>query len=219
MVTTVVFDLDGTLVDTIEDIRAALNTSLVAFDKPPLDTPSVIAMIGGGVDDMLLEAIGYDQHIFDDFKQMYRAYYRKNIDQFTRPYPGISALLRHLFEHGIRLAVLTNKQTDPAKRLVTLFGWAPYFSVVAGPDHYGVHKPDPRGLQRLMHDLETTPEATLFVGDSEPDVSVAQAAGVRCIAVGYGYREPALLQSLSPWAFAADVPALHRLLENAVAAK
>jgi len=211
-ITTVVFDLDGTLVDTIEDIRGALNAALAAFSKDPVTRDEVMGMIGGGVDDMLYEAIGTDPIVFDDFKFRYRHYYRENIDKFTQPYTGISELLKTLHAAGVKMAVLTNKQTEPANRLIHLFGFAPYFQVVAGPDYYGVHKPDPAGLIHLVADLGGTPETTLFIGDSEPDVQVAAGAGVRCVAVGYGYREMSILAGLSPWRLVADVPALHALL-------
>ena len=211
-ITTLVFDLDGTLVDTIEDIRGALNAALTAFGKPPISTPTVIGMIGGGVDDMLSDAIGNAPIVFDDFKAKYRQHYRENIDKFTTPYTGIPELLQTLHTAGIQMAVLTNKQTEPAKRLIALFGFNAYFKIVAGPDHYGVHKPDPAGLLRLMADLGTTPDATVFIGDSEPDIQVAAGAGVRCVAVGYGYRDSGVLASLAPWRLVPDVPTLERLL-------
>jgi phosphoglycolate phosphatase len=211
-INTLVFDLDGTLVDTIEDIRGALNSALTTFGKEPLSTLAVIGMIGGGVDDMLREAIGETPIVFEDFRACYRQYYRNNIDKFTVPYAGIQPLLHTLHGAGIQMAVLTNKQTEPAKRLITLFGLNAYFKIVAGPDHYGVHKPDPAGLLQLMTDLGTTPEETLFIGDSEPDVQVAAGAGVRCVAVGYGYRDSAVLASLHPWRLVSDVDALRDLL-------
>ncbi len=211
-ITTIVFDLDGTLVDTIEDIRGALNAALTAFGKPPISTPTVIGLIGGGVDDMLRDAIGDSPIVFDDFKSRYRHYYRDNIDKFTTPYSGIEELLHALHGAGIVMSVLTNKQTEPAKRLINLFGFHPYFKIIAGPDHYGVHKPEPAGLLQLMADLGTTPEATLFVGDSEPDIQVADAAGVRCVAVGYGYRDSAVLASLQPWRLVPDVATLQTVL-------
>jgi phosphoglycolate phosphatase len=211
-ITTLVFDLDGTLVDTIEDIRGALNAALTAFGKPAISTPEVIGMIGGGVDDMLSDAIGDAPIVFDDFKSHYRHHYRDNIDKFTAPYTGIPSLLHTLHTAGIQMAILTNKQTEPAKRLMTLFGFTSYFQIIAGPDHYGVPKPDPAGLLQLMADLGTTPDATLFIGDSEPDIQVAAGAGIRCVAVGYGYRESAVLASLHPWRLVPDVPTLQRLL-------
>jgi phosphoglycolate phosphatase len=209
---TVIFDLDGTLIDTIEDIRGALNAALAAFDKPPVTREQILGMIGGGVDDMLYEAIGESDIVFADFKSQYRQYYRANIDKFTTPYTGIADLLKALKAAGVKMAVLTNKQTDPANRLVDLFGFSTYFEIVAGPEYYGVHKPDPAGLIQMMADLGASPETTVFIGDSEPDVQVAAAAGVRCVAVGYGYRESSVLAELQPWRLVMDVAALHALL-------
>ncbi len=209
---TVIFDLDGTLVDTIEDIRGALNAALESFGKTPVTRDQIMGMIGGGVDDMLYEAIGESPIVFGDFKSQYRQYYRANIDKFTQPYVGIKPLLQALHAANVKMAVLTNKQTDPAKRLVDLFGFSTYFEIVAGPEYYGVHKPDPAGLIQMMTDLGATPESTVFIGDSEPDVQVAAAAGVRCVAVGYGYREASVLAGLNPWRLVMDVAALHVLL-------
>lgn len=217
-ITTVVFDLDGTLVDTIEDIRGALNAALAAFSKAPVTRDEVMGMIGGGVDDMLYDAIGDAPIAFEDFKSRYRHYYRENIDKFTQPYAGISDLLKTLHGAGVKMAVLTNKQTEPANRLIHLFGFASYFQIVAGPDYYGVHKPDPAGLIQLVADLGAMPESTLFIGDSEPDVHVAVGAGLRCVAVGYGYREMSILAGLDPWRLVADVPTLHDLLVAEVVA-
>jgi phosphoglycolate phosphatase len=209
---TVIFDLDGTLVDTIEDIRGALNAALESFGKVPVTRDQIMGMIGGGVDDMLYDAIGESPIVFGDFKSQYRQYYRANIDKFTRPYVGIKPLLQALHAANVKMAVLTNKQTDPANRLVDLFGFSTYFEIVAGPEYYGVHKPDPAGLIQMMTDLGATPESTVFIGDSEPDVQVAAAAGVRCVAVGYGYREASVLADLKPWRLVMDVAALHVVL-------
>jgi len=184
----VVFDLDGTLVDSRQDLADSTNAVLESFGAPPLPLDRVVMMVGEGARILVqraLAAAGLDADL-DDALGRFHAHYRTRLLATTRPYPGIDDMLEQTA--GVAtLAVLTNKPLAPSQLLLEAFGWSPLFLSVIGGDSAFGRKPDPSGLQHLMALADATPESTLLVGDSMVDVETARRAGAGICVAQYGF--------------------------------
>jgi phosphoglycolate phosphatase len=212
MVSLVVFDLDGTLVDTLDDIGSALNLTLASYNVPAMTRADIMAGVGDGVDDLLRAAIGTNPIVLTEFRERHRQNYRKNINAHGKLYDGVHDVLQFLSDQPIPVAILTNKPELPAKRLIQLFEIERHFKIIAGPDTYGVHKPRPEGLQAIMKELNVAPEKTVMIGDGDTDVMTGKDAGTRTISVTYGYRSAEVLAALNPDALADSMSMVQSVL-------
>jgi len=189
----VLFDLDGTLVDTIEDIKDALNRALALEDLPPLDIVLTKQVVGRGLRNALIGAAQLWGKDFtsDHIDRMYASmmeYYRKNHCVKSRPYEGVLSLLEDLDHKGIILAVFSNKEDGLTKEVVrTLF---PHirFAWVRGMKDDFPRKPDRAGLEHFAKKEGLTVEHLLYVGDSEVDYQTAVNAGCQHVLVSWGFR-------------------------------
>jgi phosphoglycolate phosphatase len=187
----VVFDLDGTLVDSRQDLADSTNAMLESLGASPLHLDRVVMMVGEGARVLVqraLEAAGLPSEggPLDDALSRFHACYRSRLLATTRPYPGISEMLGEAARLAT-LAMLTNKPLRPSQQLVEAFGWNAHFVQVMGGDGEVPRKPDPGGLQQLMAIAGTGPESTMLVGDSMVDVETARNAGVAMCVVRYGF--------------------------------
>lgn len=193
--TIVGFDLDGTLVDSSRDLGSALNYALGLAGRDPVPLDRIAPLIGGGAKRMLERALilegGMDEA---EFKPIYRellSYYEENLSVHTRPYPGCEAMLDRLEQEGCTLAVVTNKFENFAIRLLEQIGMLDRFATVIGGDTLGPgrNKPAPDPILEMIARCGGGPSA--FVGDTTTDVNAARAAGVPCVAVGFGFNDRA----------------------------
>jgi len=184
----VVFDLDGTLVDSRQDLADSTNAVLESFGAAPLPLDRVVMMVGEGARVLVqraLAAAGLDADL-DDALGRFHGHYRTRLLATTRPYSGISDMLEQVA--GVAtMAVLTNKPLAPSQQLLDAFGWSSHFLSVVGGDSTFGRKPDPAGLQHLMGIADATPESTLLVGDSMVDVETARRAGAAICVAQYGF--------------------------------
>lgn len=188
----VIFDLDGTLVDTAPDILAYLNEMLGEFGRPGLGLEVVKSMIGDGVKRLMirgLEASGGvpDSLDLDDIFHRYLERYAAEPVRSSKPYPGMVDTLEALSNAGVTLGVCTNKPQTPTDRLLVRLGLDRYFGSVIGGDALDVKKPDPGHLLAVLDKLQVEPQRAVLIGDSETDLKTARAAGIPCILVSFGY--------------------------------
>jgi phosphoglycolate phosphatase len=191
---TVVFDLDGTLVDTAPDLINALNIVLAREGLPPMPLASARNMIGGGARKLIergLEAEGREvslaelARLTDDFI----GHYAEHIADDSRPFEGLEAALDELASDGYRLAVCTNKLEWLSRRLLDRLSLSGRFAAICGADTFGVSKPDPAILRQTVARAGGALAETIMVGDAGTDVGVARRAGVPVIGVSFGYTE------------------------------
>ena len=196
---TIVFDLDGTLVDTAPDLAATLNTVLAREGIAPIPYATVRPMIGGGARRMLergLRERGSStakadlDRLFDEFI----GHYAIHLADQSRPYPGLVDALDRLAAKGCRLAVCTNKLEWLSVRLLDTLGLAARFAAICGQDTFGVPKPDPQMLRLTIAKAGGGSDAAVMVGDSATDVDTARAAGIPVVAVDFGYSEIPIAQ-------------------------
>jgi len=194
MIKAVVFDLDGTLVDSADDIVAALNHGLAQTGRAPMAVADAHAIISVGLERMvelaLLDSGGLPESAeLERLQALCRDYYDRHLLVYTRPYRGAIETLLALHTAGIRLGVCTNKLHGPARRVLTELGMEHFFDVVIGRDSQEQAKPHPAPLLSALRALDTEPASAIMVGDSGIDVACARAAGVAVIVMRHGYSE------------------------------
>ena len=191
---TIVFDLDGTLVDTAPDLIATLNAVLAREGYGAVAYEEARTMIGGGARHMLARALtqqgiaiapGDLDRLFADFIR----YYAAHIADHSRPFPGLEPALDLMAANGARFAVCTNKLEQLAVLLLERLGLAGRFAAICGQDTFGIPKPDPELLRRTIARAGGDAGNAVMIGDSAADVAIARAAGVPVIAVDFGYSD------------------------------
>ena len=189
----VVFDLDGTLIDSRRDLADATNALIEEYGGTPLSVEAVTAMVGEGAAVLVRRALRAARldRVPADALDRFLVHYQERLTVHTRPYTGIPEALATLREQGRTLALLTNKPHAATVRILELLDLAPWFSDVVGGDTAAGRKPDPAGLLQIIGRAHVTPATTVLVGDSRIDVQTARRAAVRlCVArYGFGYRE------------------------------
>ena len=189
---TIVFDLDGTLVDSLPDIIASFQYGLESLKLPVPEDAQVRALIGHPLEDMYAHfAPGHVPALC----ALYREHYPRNFVTRSRPFPGAVELLRTLRERGYSLAIATTKRTDMARRFVEALGLMPAVDHVQGTDGFP-HKPAPDVIQRALAALGT--EGLWMVGDTTHDILAGRAAGLRTYAVTWGTHGPEELATTTP---------------------
>ncbi len=185
-------DLDGTLVDSLPDLAAAIAELLDQEGRPGLTHEAVAAMVGDGVPKLIERALAATGGVpakaaLAALVARYMPIYEARLTELTRPYPGAIEILRALKAAGWRLAVCTNKPEAPSRTIVAELGFEGLFEAVSGGDSLPVKKPDPGHLLGLIEELGAAPGATVMLGDSRNDVQAARAAGLPVIAIAHGY--------------------------------
>ena len=192
MIRLIVFDLDGTLIDSRKDLADSTNELIAELRGRSLRDDDVAAMVGEGARLLVRRALAAAGIAADETRALERflEIYSQRLLNFTILYPGVADAVEQL-SRRCRLAVLTNKPSEPSRRILAGLGLAPYFAEVVGGDSTFGRKPDPAGLVHLCETAKVARAGTLLVGDSPIDVETAARAGTRmCLArYGFGYRE------------------------------
>jgi phosphoglycolate phosphatase len=188
----VIFDLDGTLVDTAPDLMAATNHVLALMKRRAISMPEVRAFVGHGAKNLIIRSMNatgdpVDDRTLDFYHAEFLRYYERNIAVDSVPFPGAIALLQRLSSNGTQLGVCTNKLEGLSVRLLEALGLSKYFGAVIGPDTINIAKPDPAPYKETLRRLGAS--RSIMVGDSETDILTARAAQVPIIAVTFGYTQ------------------------------
>jgi len=189
-----VFDLDGTLVDSAPDLIDTLNLIMSRIGVEPLPFAEGRALIGGGAKLLIERALARRhtttrQSEIDELFEAFIAHYGEHIADRSRPFPGLETALDRLAADGFRLAVCTNKLEWLARRLLDALDLTPRFAFICGQDTFATRKPDPQVLRLTVDKAGGGVEGAIMVGDSITDIRTAQAAGVPVIAVDFGYTD------------------------------
>ncbi len=207
----IIFDLDGTLVDSSRDIAEAINDATSSYGLRPITVEETISLIGEGVTRLFEKLlVTADDRMKHDIQDRFLSYYTDHLTDHATLYPGVAETLSIL--RGKRKAVVSNKREQLSKRLLSHLGLDRHFDLILGSDSLSERKPSPLPIFHAMERLGARPAETVVVGDSTYDIDAGRAAGACTVAVTYGYREAALLKDAD---FRIDaLPELLRIIDE-----
>ena len=200
--TTIVFDLDGTLVDTAPDLVRSLNHTIAAYDLEPVTYQDLTHLVGQGARMMIRRAFDLRNHSLSEDQipallSRFLDHYQRDMPGGSKPYPGLIEALERLKAEGFILAVCTNKMETLARPLLKSLNLDGYFAALTGGDSFPVRKPDPAHLTQTITLAGGNPENAVMIGDSINDILAARNANLPSIAVPFGYSDVPV-ESLSP---------------------
>ena len=206
MINTVIFDMDGTVLDTLSDLAGAINHELSRYHMPQRTENEVRSFVGNGIRVALKLAAteGTTDEMLDDMVADFRTYYDAHCLDNTKPYAGITELMKSLSEKGCKLGIVSNKIDSAVKELSDRF-FKEYVTVAIGEKPGINRKPAPDTVTHAMKELGSSKEETVYVGDSEVDVLTAKNTGIPCISVLWGFRDKDFLKENGATTFA-DAP-------------
>lgn len=193
---TVIFDLDGTLLNTLEDLADAVNAALREQGYPVRTIEEVRAFVGNGIGKLIRRAAPEDitEEAYNRTLSYFKEYYREHCNDKTSPYPGVPELLVRLRALGYRLAIVSNKADFAVKELCGIY-FADTVSVAIGEREGIRRKPSPDTVEQALRELGTSREHAVYVGDSDVDIETARNAGMPCISVIWGFRDEQFLRA------------------------
>lgn len=187
--TTVIFDLDGTLLDTLDDLTDSVNYSMSAMGWPLRDKKEVRLFLGNGIRNLmqLSSPEGISEDEFDKAFKIFKEYYKEHNQDKTAPYEGVVQVMEHLKDKGIKMAIVSNKVHEAVLALRDKF--FPYVEVAIGDTPGMARKPEPDSCYKALELLGSTKEESVYIGDSEVDLLTARNSGLDCITVLWGFRD------------------------------
>jgi len=195
---TAIFDLDGTLLNTLEDLTAAVNVALAKNDMPERTIEDVRQFVGNGIVKLMERAVpeGRKNPSFDRALQDFKQYYGEHCNDNTSPYPEILHTLRQLEKQGVKMAIVSNKADFAVKELCPLY-FQGIISVALGENEKaGIRKkPAPDMVFQALELLHCSADRAVYIGDSDVDLATAKASGIPCIGVSWGFRGRAFLEA------------------------
>ena len=200
----VIFDLDGTLIDSRLDLIHSVNATLRHFERPELPGDVVASYVGDGAPMLVRRALGEpeDEAFFKRALEFFLSYYREHKLDHTVVYAGIPEALKQIQSNGAgpngaarKMAVLSNKPVNPSRAIVEALGLADFFVHVYGGNSFETKKPDPLGVRTLLKKTNTSPEHAIIVGDSSIDVLTGKNAGIATCGVTYGFAPHTLCEA------------------------
>ena len=206
----IIWDLDGTLLDTLGDLTASTNAALAEFGFPPRTLEQIRQVVGNGAANQLRKSLPEDAQVdFDALLAFYKAHYRAHCNDATKPYPGIPEALDALKALGVRQAVVSNKP-DPATKALCRAHFGDRLDLAVGECAGVPRKPAPDSVLRAVALLGC--EAPVYIGDSEVDIVTARNAAMPCISVSWGFRSAETLRNAGAMTVVPDVGSLMTLL-------
>ncbi len=211
----IIFDLDGTLLDTIADLAAATNQALQACGYPVHPTEAYRFFVGNGIDKLFERALPETERTPTNVRKMrsfFIPYYTIHNADLSRPYPGIPELLSHLQQQGVQVAVASNKYQAATEKLIRQFFPSIHFTAIYGQREGIPTKPDPQVVREIIQEAGASAEETAYVGDSSVDMQTGHNAGVTTFGVSWGFRPRTELESYAPHFIADTVEELKEQL-------
>ena len=211
----VIWDLDGTLLNTLDDLAASVNAALAMNGMPLRSTEEVRAFVGNGIRNLMMRAVpgGEANPAFDKALEDFIRHYGAHSRDRTRPYDGILEMLDKLSAEGVKHAIVSNKIDFAVKALSRAY-FGERMCAAIGDDPSRARKPAPDSVLAAMREMGVTAQETVYVGDSDVDVLTARNAGVPCVAVLWGFRDEACLRAAGAERLARTPDELREIIER-----
>lgn len=208
MIRSILFDLDGTLLDTLDDLANSVNYALRTHHLPERSHTEIRSFLGNGIRNLMLDAVGcgMSDEAFEPVFQTFRTYYVEHCLDKSKPFAGIIDLLKALQQRGITMAVVSNKLHPAVVELNERF-FKDYITSAVGESATVRRKPNPDAVLAALSELGCSKDEAVYVGDSEVDLHTAQNAGMQCMLVLWGFRDEDFLRSLPGASLFAQCPA------------
>lgn len=211
----VIFDLDGTLLDTLEDLTDSVNAALSKYDYPQKTIEQIQSYVGNGIRNLIQRCIdgGAQNPDYEKIFQAFCEHYKMNCSNKTKPYDGVCELIQKLKADGIKLAIVSNKADFAVKELNEFY--FKEFQMTAIGEREGIaRKPSPDTVDQALKELQTEADFAVYVGDSEVDIQTAANAKMPCISVLWGFREKTVLMEHHAQYFAETPKEVYQLLKT-----
>lgn len=210
---TVIFDLDGTLLDTLQDLTNSVNFALESMQYPKRSIDEVRLFVGNGIGKLIDRAVpkNTDEKSVCTVLEIFKNHYEQHCEDYTAPYPGIIKFLSCLKEHGIQSAVVSNKADFAVKKLCEKF-FGNQIQIAVGECEGIRRKPAPDSLLSVLESLHTEPKNAVYIGDSDVDIETARNANMDMISVTWGFRDKNFLLENGAFVFADSVSQLENLI-------
>ncbi|MDE6029505.1 MAG: HAD-IA family hydrolase [Clostridiales bacterium] len=207
----IIFDLDGTLLDTLDDLTVAVNRALVSFSLPPITKATARRFVGNGVPKLIERAVYFattgnepdldggndcDRSLVSACLALFTEYYDKHSQDYTAPYDGVAQMLAAVKDKGLKSAIVTNKYDAAAHKLKDIF--FPTVDLIIGASKSVRPKPSPDGVNKALELLGSSAARSVYVGDGETDMKTALACGMPAVAVTWGFRDESVLREFNP---------------------
>ncbi|MBQ3641918.1 HAD family hydrolase [bacterium] len=212
---TLIFDLDGTLLNTMGDLHAGFNHAISEFGYKPRTYDEIQSFIGNGVRQAIKLSLPDDvqEKTVDKIVDSFKTYYKEHMDEKTKPYDGITEMLKRLKSNGYKLAVVSNKYDSAVKRLCARF-FKEYISVAIGEGEGIECKPSPMGVIKAAKELHSEMCNCVYIGDADTDILTAKNADIPCISVLWGYRDREFLKKNGGRVFAEKPSDIINIIEK-----
>jgi phosphoglycolate phosphatase len=190
-----ILDLDGTLMDTIEDLGNAINQAFLTLGFPIYSKETVKTFVGNGSINFVMKSLGERQNKFEEVYELFSNFYKDNCTDNAKPYPGV---LEFLEKNSGKVAVLTNKPIEQTLKILGKYNLERHFTCILGGDTAPERKPDPSGILKIIEDSKWNLNKTIMVGDDVPDIGAARAAGIKVAIILGGFGRASELLELNP---------------------
>jgi phosphoglycolate phosphatase len=190
-----ILDLDGTLMDTIEDLGNAINRAFSALGFPIYSKEMVKTFVGNGSVNFVMKSLGEKQNKFEEVFELFSNFYKDICTDNVKPYPGV---LEFLEKNSGKVAMLTNKPIEQTLKILNKFNLEHHFTCILGGDTAPERKPDPSGILKIIEDSKWNLNETIMVGDDIPDIGAARAAGIKVAIILGGFGKASELLELKP---------------------
>ena len=217
-INTIIFDLDGTLLDTLDDLSNSVNYALRQHLMPQRSQKEIRSFLGNGIANLMRRSVpdGTTDDKFNETFLTFREHYVDHCLDLTKPYVGIMSLLDELKQKGIKMAIVSNKLHPAVQELNERF-FKGYINSAVGESATVRRKPNPDAVIAALRELKSTKEEALYVGDSEVDLATARNVGMACVCVSWGFRDRDLLRTLNPDFLIDEPKELFQIIENPMA--
>lgn len=212
---TIIFDLDGTLLNTLEDLHACFNYAIELCGYPKRSLSEIRNFVGNGIKKAIERALpkGTSEEEIDKVIVTFKKYYQEHMTEYTKPYNGIIKLLEELKEKGYKIGVVSNKYDKAVKALCKDY-FGDLVQTAIGESKEIEKKPNPNGVLKAIKEVNSTVERTIYVGDSEVDIQTAKNANVPCISVLWGFKDKEFLEANGGYIFAKVPEDIIKIIEK-----